>query len=396
MYASPRMATAVVIFLALTALALPTQAPAGPPATVTVRVEGLGETRLPATAVTTTTEPVVKDGITKDSCPGTNAIGALQLATAGNWSGKWFGGELNPQGRFEGLGYSVETILGESYPFTSGSFWDFWIDNNEAVGICGQEVQAGDQILLFPCHFEEGKECSPLGIEAPASANVGEPVQIAVKKYNSKGEASAVAGASLAGASAAASTDPSGHATVSFASVGHFTLRASAPELVRAEATICVHAGNDGGCSTPSPGAPGASSGSGASSNLGGTPYTGPYAVVAKATGPVEGRVYSRRHAPRVLTGTVIAHTAVTSVSVALRRRQGARCFAYSGVRALFTRARCGTAPFFRVSRAPSFSYLLPAALAPGRYVLDIEATDAAGNHTSLARGTSRIVFYVR
>ena len=35
-------------------------------------------------------------------------------------------------------------------------------------------------------------------------------------------------------------------------------------------------------------------------------------------------------------------------------------------------------------------------ALAPGRYVLDIEATDVAGNHTSLARGTSRIVFYVR
>ena len=35
-------------------------------------------------------------------------------------------------------------------------------------------------------------------------------------------------------------------------------------------------------------------------------------------------------------------------------------------------------------------------ALPPGRYVLDIEATDVTGNHTSLARGTSRIVFYVR
>ena len=28
--------------------------------------------------------------------------------------------------------------------------------------------------------------------------------------------------------------------------------------------------------------------------------------------------------------------------------------------------------------------------------LLDIEATDAAGNRTTLARGTSRIVFYVR
>ena len=50
----------------------------------------------------------------------------------------------------------------------------------------------------------------------------------------------------------------------------------------------------------------------------------------------------------------------------------------------------------FKVSTAPSFSYLLPSTLAPGRYVLDIQATDVAGNRTTLARGTSRIVFYVR
>jgi hypothetical protein len=38
----------------------------------------------------------------------------------------------------------------------------------------------------------------------------------------------------------------------------------------------------------------------------------------------------------------------------------------------------------------------MPFALGRGEYVLDIEATDAAGNHTTLARGTSRIRFYVR
>jgi len=117
---------------------------------------------------------------------------------------------------------------------------------------------------------------------------------------------------------------------------------------------------------------------------------------VAKITAVAEGHVYSRRHAPRVLAGTVIAHSSVTSVSIALRRRHRNRCSAYSGPRALFVRAACGTASFFQVSRSASFSYLLPAALAPGRYVLDIEATDAAGNRTTLARGTSRIVFYVR
>ena len=51
---------------------------------------------------------------------------------------------------------------------------------------------------------------------------------------------------------------------------------------------------------------------------------------------------------------------------------------------------------FFKVASTPSFSYLLPGALERGRYVLDIEATDVAGNRTSLARGSSRVVFYVR
>ena len=55
---------------------------AGTPASVTVRVEGLTETKVPPAQVTTTTEPVVKDGKPADSCPGTSAAGALQL---GDW-----------------------------------------------------------------------------------------------------------------------------------------------------------------------------------------------------------------------------------------------------------------------------------------------------------------------
>ena len=35
------------------------------------------------------------------------------------------------------------------------------------------------------------------------------------------------------------------------------------------------------------------------------------------------------------------------------------------------------------------------APLPPGRYVLNLAASDAAGNQTTLARGSSRIVFYV-
>jgi hypothetical protein len=216
---------------------------------------------------------------------------------------------------------------------------------------------------------------------------------VTVKKYNSKGEGSPVSGASVSGAPAL--TDPSGHATVKFSSAGQFTLRASASGLIRAEAGICIHNGNDGTCGALSA-APSGGSSRQASSTSPAPPYSGPYAVVARATGPTDGRVYSRRGAPRLLTGAVTAHAAIASVNISLRRRHGNRCSAYSGVRELFVRARCGQARFFRVSTASTFSYLLPSALGPGRYVLDIEATDVAGNHTSLARGTSRIVFFVR
>ena len=58
-------------------------------------------------------------------------------------------------------------------------------------------------------------------------------------------------------------------------------------------------------------------------------------------------------------------------------------------------RARCGHDALFAVSSSSSFSYLLPFQLPRGRYVFDIEATDAWGNRTALARGTSRTVFYV-
>jgi hypothetical protein len=396
MHISSRTATAALVWLALSLGALATPALAGAPATVTVRVEGATETKLPATQVTTATEPVVKDGNPAHSCPGTNAIGALQLATAGNWSsGKWFGGEL-VGGKFIGLGYEVATILGESHAFGSGAYWDFWYDNREATeGACEHELQPGDQILVFPCP-ESAKECLPLGVEAPSSAGVGEEFQVTVRKHNPKGEGSPVSGASVTGAAAPALTDAGGHATVKFSSPGQFKLSASAPELIRAEASICIHNRNDGTCGTLSTAPSVGSSRQGGSSSSASPPYSGPYAVVARATGPKDGRVYSRRRAPRLLTGAVTAHTAIASVSISLRGRHGDHCSSYSGVRAVFVRARCGKAAFFRVSTAPTFSYLLPTVLAPGRYVLDIEATDVAGNRTSLARGTSRIVFYVR
>jgi hypothetical protein len=385
------LASLSAVLFALAAFALAGAPSALASANVTVRVEGIDKTLLAPTQVTTdAAASVVKDGNNEHSCSGASAAGALQLATGGSWSGEWFGG----------FGYSAETILGETHAFEPGAaanyFWSYWLDNKaSSVGICEGELQAGESILFFPECFSETGACpappNPLGVSAPAVAERGAPLAVTVTSYdNVSGAASPAVGATVTGGGASATTDALGHATLAIPQAGNIELQVSAPGSVRTETTVCVHSGNDGTCGTTSP--------SGASIPAPGVAaaYKGPYAVVARATGVQDGHFYPPGRGPKVLAGTIATHTGVASVELKLRRSYRGRCFAYDGVSERFKRARCGEGSFFSVGSTPSFSYLLPAALAPGRYVLDVQATDAAGNRTTLARGTSRIVFYVR
>lgn len=385
-----------LLVVALVCLLVPSSAiAAGAPAAVTVRVEGLNETKVPPTLVTTTTTPVVKDGDEADSCPGTSAAGALQLATAGNWSGTWFGEEV---------GYSVETIGGESHLFESGSkanyFWSFWLNDvfQTEHGVCGVEMTPGDQVLLFvEC---EGSECppnpTPLGIEAPATANVGEAAAVTVKQYNAKGEASPAVGANIIGGGAGASTDSQGHATLKFFAAGTYTLRVSGaptgPPAVRTETTICVHNGNDGTCGTTLSSAPIVSGGPGI------VHVTPPPVDTPTIGGIKNGHHYARGKGPRILRGLVKVPAGGTlrDVRISLQRRSGKRCFAFNGTTEKFVRDRCGKTSFFSVGDSESFSYLLPSSLPKGRYVYDIEAINDAGSATKLVAGTSHVVFYVK
>lgn len=397
------LAAAVVATVAVTlslfaSLALTPAALAAAPTAVTVEVEGTTETKVPVTNVITTTAPVVKDGNAAHSCSGTSAAGALKLATAGNWSGPWNSG-FNQ--------YEIYSIMGETHQFEAGAnanyYWSFWLDNKEAsTGACEAELAQGDRVLFFPACYSETESCppspTPLGIEAPAVAEAGEAVAVTVKQYNSKGEASPAVGANIAGGGVSASTDFQGHATMRFSGDGTYTLHATGsgegPAAVRSEASICVHEGNDGTCGTT---APGSASPLQSAPSTSSHPYTGAFALVARSTAFSEGHVYPAGHAPRLLTGSIIAHSSVTSISISLRRSFNGRCAAYDATRERFLKARCGKDSFFKVaSGGTSFSYLLPAKLAPGRYVFDIGSTDAAGNHAALARGSTRTVFYVR
>jgi hypothetical protein len=383
--------TRVALFAGVLACLIcpPAALAAGTPATVSVRVEGLTQTKLASTIVTTTTTPVVKDGVEADSCSGTSALGALQLASAGNWGGQWEA-SLNQ--------YSIFSIEGENHEFEEGAaanyYWAFWIDNKYAqLGACETELQPGDQVLFFPSCY--GSACpkpepTPLGIEAPATANSGETITVTVKQYKEDGSSAPAVGAQVGGGGAGATTDSQGHATLKLVGDGTYTLTATAaaegPPAIRAEATVCVHEGNDGTCGTsvakgvevPPPGSTGV------------VPISHPKLTVA-STGIRRGRKYSRRHAPRLLAGKVAATVPVT-VSISLRRTWHKRCWSFSGSLERFVKVRCGRAgSFFEIqTHGGSFSYLLPHKLPAGRYVYEIEATDSAHD-----RSSSKTTFHV-
>jgi len=362
------------------------------PATVTVRVEGFnGVTLLPQTEVTTTAAPVPIEG---GVCSGTSVGGALYDATHGDW-------EAIEHGGVEILG--IEGLVLPPFGVGNYAFWSIWLNNEFAKnGACAEQVVPNENIVFAAQCFELGPDCPAptapdhfLTMTPPTTTvvGVGESVSLTVGSLGtSSGEPEALPpGVTVTGAPTPVTLSPQGLATLNFTSAGTYTLQARAVDSVPSDPfTVCVHSGNDGTCGAPGP------AGVKGSSAPSAPPYTGPYAVVAKAAGVIEQHVYPRKDAPKVLSGTVLAHTAVASVSLELRRSYKGRCYAFNGVSTRFVRARCGQGSFFKVSNNGVFSYLLPSALAPGRYVLDIEATDAAGNHTTLARGTSRIVFYVR
>lgn len=390
---SARTRFALAVLLSLCLIAPVCARAAGTPASVTVRAEGVSETKLPPTQVTTDATPVVKDGNSEHSCSGFSAAGALDLATGGEWAGKWF----------SGLGYSVETIKGETFLFSQKYYWSFWLNYKlSTAGICETELSSGDTVLFLPeCFSETARECpetppAPLSVEAPSTANSGEAVDVTVKQYKADGTSTPAVGVELSDEANRVATDAQGHASLKLVGAGSHVLRvtpAAGSSQVRTETTVCVHEGNDGTCGTTRP-----KTGPGPSAGPTGNPAPTPVdKIQVEVAQLVFGHVYSRRRAPRVLAGTVLAGSAVRSISISLRRSWHRRCSVFSGERQRFVKARCGHARFFEIPvSGPRFSYLLPSKLPRGRYVYEVKATDAAGRASVPRRGSSRMVFYVR
>lgn len=370
-------------------------------ANVTVEVEGQQQTLAP-TAVTTPAS-LNKDGT--NSCDGNTAIGALDIAVKGDWSGAYSYGS-----------YSVETLLGEAHPFGSGAYWTFYVNGNYAnQGACGVHVNDGDRVLFYAgddpfTDGEAGFAGEPVLLDAPVTAKPGVPFTVTAREANTTFDAdytgtttlSPSAGATVAGGSAAVTTGADGTAQVTVPA-GPYTLVLTKGNRVPARITGCATTGGDGLCGSGlntggflPPKAP-------ACTTNGHDGFCGSKDTVAAnaaITAVSEGKKYAKGKGPRQLGGKVEADgSGVKDVLLRLTRNDRGRCSTYDAKTEKFkTIKKCGAAHgvWFSAGDDAAWSYLLPSKLGRGRYVLDVNVVDKAGNRTAkLARGTSRVVFTV-
>ncbi len=406
MLTSRRMSLALGAML-LSSLLFVSSALAGQPSTVTVRVVGLtGTTLLPQTQVTTSSTPIDPDGNPSDTCAGTSAAGALDDAIRGNWVVLY---------ESASLGYQIDGIQGLNFPAFSSdpdAYWSFWMnDVPEEVGACGQELSPGDSIVFFAQCDARGTDCPASETEpqyfltetAPSTAQAGAPVTVRVDALNTttgKPEPAVPADITVSAGSVSTLANAEGVATLDFPSTGIYTIEATGPDSVPSDPhTVCVHNGNDGTCGTQVPPDCPVAFESGGCGGLGPVRVFTPPRLydTAVAGGVKAGRMYSRRHAPRILSGVVTVREGVLrDVRISIQRREGRHCSVFSGTKETFVHAHCGSMRFFSVGSSESFSYLLPTSLPPGRYVYDIEAIDGTGSPTKLVPGVSHVVFYVK
>jgi hypothetical protein len=360
----------------LICLVVPVSALGAGPANVTVRAEGDADTLLPRSAVTTTTTPVNKTGRSGEQCSGTSAAGALERATNGDWAGTW-----------SQYGYSVDAIKKERHTFSDAKFWSVWLNGKPtSSGVCDTELQEGDALLFFPQQNCFGANCDPdevLDLQVPATAQRGVAFTAKVVQlsggfddsFNPTVSASPAAGATISVPGGAVTTGADGTAQVTLGmEPGQIQLRASKPGAIRETESVCLGTGDDGRCGKADKSAP-----------------------QARITAVKEGATYTAADAPRELKGTVAADPAgLLGVKLRLTRRSGGKCWYFSGGKEEFRETRCGRSFPFAIGDRADWSYLLPSALKPGRYVFDVIAIDKSYNRDALARGRNRVVFTVR
>jgi len=368
--------------LTVAALAAPAVANAG--ATVSVRIEGQTATLLEETTVTLDGTPTPAPG----NCPGDTAAAAIEKATAGNWDHAAF----------------TSTILGESHTFANNDYWAEWVNEGYGGGICNDVLAEGARLVMLVDVSDPVTYAStvfPLRLTGvPATVSPGTPFTATVTRY--KPAAEPASGATFTGASATTAAD--GKATISLTDRGPHTLKATVGPERTQSAAVCVTDGADGFCGTTKPGEPAAAPAPAAApcETLGndgrcGTTDTRPPGGSVRSV--KEQQRFAKGKGPRTLSGVATDAQGIKLVRLRLTRSDRGRCSTFDGARERFaTMKRCGAdrGAWFEAGTSGDWSYLLPSALPRGRYVLDVQTTDATGNvDARLERGRNRIVFLV-
>jgi uncharacterized low-complexity protein len=128
------LAGAIVMALASSAGAL--AAGSGP--SVTVQVKTLTKTLLKPTAVHGEKGSITKGGTPRGKSPGASAAGALDAATHGRWTGKYFASVG---------GIFITSILGVK-PHGS-DFWEVVVNGKPSnKGVCEVKLHTGERLLF--------------------------------------------------------------------------------------------------------------------------------------------------------------------------------------------------------------------------------------------------------
>ena len=128
------LAGALVIALAVSGAALA----AGTGPAVSVQVKSLTKTLLRPRTVHGEKGWITKGGTPHGKCSGSSAAGALDAATHGKWTGKYYASVP---------GIFVTSILGVKP--TGSHFWSVFVNGkSSSTGICDIKLRAGERLLF--------------------------------------------------------------------------------------------------------------------------------------------------------------------------------------------------------------------------------------------------------
>jgi hypothetical protein len=106
---------------------------------VTVSVVGRTRTLLKTKAVRPASGWITRGGVAAGKCPADSAQGALNVATHGNWKGKWYASYHE---------YLITGILGDNET-SKKYYWGLYVNGkSSSKGACDIKLKAGDRLLF--------------------------------------------------------------------------------------------------------------------------------------------------------------------------------------------------------------------------------------------------------